>query len=133
MKTRNFQLITALEKNLLKISTIFKSSLTISSLMLPSVCLFYQCCFSDNLILPERKGFTVRQNCLLSVRSFSFKFAQQLVFVFHKRDTQQFFCFLNSCLLLSEQFLIYIILKQFLVIKAFFIVIFIKGILFPLE
>ena len=56
-ETRNFQLITALEKNLLKISTIFKSSLTISSLMLPSVCLFYQSCFFGQFDFTWRERF----------------------------------------------------------------------------
>ena len=78
-KSGIFRSITALEKNLLKISAIFTSSLTISSSVLPSVSRFSLCStnviFSDDFILSESKGFTVRQNYLLSVRSFSFKFA----------------------------------------------------------
>ena len=78
-KLGSFRSITALERNLLKISAIFISSLTILSSMLPSVSRVSlystNVIFLDDLILSESKGFTVRQNCLLSVRSFSFKFA----------------------------------------------------------
>ena len=78
-KSEIFRSIAALEKNLWKISAIFTSSLTISSSILPSASRVSLCytsvIFSDDLILSESKGFTLRQNCLLSVRSFSFKFA----------------------------------------------------------
>ena len=78
-KPEIFRPLTALGKNLLSISTIWTSSLTTWSSMLPSVSRVSLCSanviFSDYLILSESAGFTVRQNHLLSVRSFSFKFA----------------------------------------------------------
>ena len=75
-----FRSFTVLKKSLLRISVIFTSSLTISSSMSPSLsrvslCWFYQCYFFRRFVLSESKVFTVRQKCLLSVRSFSFKFA----------------------------------------------------------
>ena len=109
MKTRNFQVVNS---NFLRISTIFTSSLNNFMIniifAIKSFSLFYQCYFLDNLILSESKGFTVRQNCLLSVRSCSFKFIQQLVFVFRKSNTQYFICLFYSRLLLSELVLRYI-------------------------
>ena len=63
MKIRNFQVNKTLEKNLLKISAILTSSLTISSSILPSVSRFSLCStnviFSDDLILSESKGSLV--------------------------------------------------------------------------
>ena len=73
-KSGIFRSITVLEKNLFKISAIFTSSLTISLSLLPSLSRVPLCStnviFWGNLILSESKGFTVHQNCLLSVRYF---------------------------------------------------------------
>ena len=109
---------TALEKNLLRISTTF-TSLTISLSMLPPVSRVFLCSinviFSNDLLLSESKGFPVHQNCLLSVSSFPLQIRVQLVFVKEIRNSLSIY----SGLTLSEWFLRYIFLKRLLLIKVF--------------
>ena len=60
-----FYVLTALEKNLFKMIEFFLSSEIVLS-PLSDI-------FSEDFILPDSKGFSVLQNCLWSLASFSFR------------------------------------------------------------
>ena len=76
-KSGNFRSLTALEKNVKNFCNfyiIINSFIVNVTIRIKSFC-STNVIFSEDLILSESKGFTVRQNCLLSLWSFSFKFA----------------------------------------------------------
>ena len=79
--------LTILEKKLLRQFATSASSETKFSSSIKVI-------FSLDLVFSERKGLIVCQNFLLSVMSFSFRWANYFFFSFRNSETRQFFCLL---------------------------------------